>query len=176
MNIRNSKRLPLTAAIVIALGLASGSVYGSKAGTPPTEESRDVPSLNEAFAAQDINGDGVLSRDEYLAVNYEGRSFDDADSDGNGLLNEAEYVKARSLNERLTVEKFVDDAWITTKVKAVLIKEDVLTGLKIEVDTSGGVVQLSGWVENRKQASVAETIVSKVKGVRRVENDLLVKS
>jgi hyperosmotically inducible protein len=54
-------------------------------------------------------------------------------------------------------------------------KEDLLGGLVIGVETRDGVVQLSGWVDEPGQAHKAGQVAAGVKGVREVENDLLVK-
>jgi hyperosmotically inducible protein len=69
----------------------------------------------------------------------------------------------------------LSDAWITTQVKATLLKDEGTTGLAIEVATQDGVVQLSGFVDKPEQISRAVEIANSVKGVKRVVDDLQIK-
>lgn len=80
-----------------------------------------------------------------------------------------------SNNQRRQVGEIIDDAWITTKVKALLLTEDVLSALKIDVDTKDRVVRLSGQVEKSEQVAKAVDIASTVEGVKSVQIDLLLK-
>ena len=66
----------------------------------------------------------------------------------------------------------VDDAAITTKVKAALLADDQVKGTQINVDTSGGTVRLTGTVDSAAQVSRAMEIAKGVSGVQRVENNL----
>jgi hypothetical protein len=47
---------------------------------------------------------------------------------------------------------YVDDAWITTKVKAEIFKEPSLKVTDINVETRNNVVQLSGFVDSAARA------------------------
>ncbi len=46
---------------------------------------------------------------------------------------------------------------------------------KVKVETTDGVVQLSGTVENQAQSERAEGIAKAINGVKSVKNDLVVK-
>jgi osmotically-inducible protein OsmY len=83
-------------------------------------------------------------------------------------------LESRSTDQRTEVGDYVSDAWITTKVKAMLLKDEGTTGLAIGVTTEDGVVQLSGFVDKQEQISRAGEIAEGVKGVKRVQNDLRV--
>lgn len=78
-------------------------------------------------------------------------------------------------SQHRTVGTFVDDATITARVKSGLVANDGLSALAIEVETHEGVVQLSGFVNTEDQIEVAEEIAERQKGVRDVENDLILK-
>lgn len=67
---------------------------------------------------------------------------------------------------------YVDDAWITSKVKSKMIADQEVKAHKIDVDTSQGVVTLSGTAENWQVANKAADIARGVKGVTAVENDI----
>jgi osmotically-inducible protein OsmY len=68
----------------------------------------------------------------------------------------------------------VDDSVITTKVKALFVKDKHVRARDVEVKTVNGVVELSGTVRSKNEASRAASIARKVKGVKSVKNDLQV--
>lgn len=168
MTIRSHHPLPLVALLILPAGLVA---------EPPSAAQASVEqraSLRVAFAAQDLNGDGVLSRREYLAFGHDPGWFEAADRDGNHLLNQAEYVNAGPGDGWVVDPGGIDDGWITARVKASLTTEGLLTGARIHVDTSGGVVHLSGRVATRAQAARAAFLAGGVMGVRSVRNELTI--
>jgi hyperosmotically inducible protein len=66
----------------------------------------------------------------------------------------------------------IDDGVITTQVKAKLIADSRTDAYKINVETSGGVVQLSGFVDSDEAKRTAGDVARSVSGVRDVDNDL----
>lgn len=68
----------------------------------------------------------------------------------------------------------VDDATITTKVKAGLAQDMDLGALKIDVDTNAGTVTLSGTVKSEQTRERAGQIAQGVPGVSSVVNKLIV--
>lgn len=70
---------------------------------------------------------------------------------------------------------YVDDATITTKVKAAIFDDASLKTLQIHVVTYKNVVQLSGFVDSRPMIAHAGDVAGKVAGVKSVKNDLIVK-
>lgn len=71
--------------------------------------------------------------------------------------------------------EFVDDATITTKVKAAMVRDPVVSALDVNVDTFKGTVQLTGFVDTQEQAQRAEQIAAGVQGVTSVQNKVTVK-
>ncbi len=69
---------------------------------------------------------------------------------------------------------YVDDAWISSKVKSALLASPEVSGLDIQVETYKGVVQLSGFVASESQVQRAVDIAEGVKGVKEVKNSLIV--
>lgn len=69
----------------------------------------------------------------------------------------------------------VDDATITTRVKAALLADPDVKGTQVNVDTYRGVVQLSGFVNSEAEIRKAQQKAAEVKGVTSVRNDLRVK-
>lgn len=76
---------------------------------------------------------------------------------------------------RRTAGEYIDDTVITTRVEAALAKDPIASALDVEVDTFEGRVQLSGFVETEEQAERAEEIAEGIRGVRSVENNIIVK-
>lgn len=83
-----------------------------------------------------------------------------------GLPFAAGAAGGRSIAERL------DDAWVTTKVKAKLSTEQVRNLVKVDVDTRNGVVHLQGTVPTPEDKAEAERLAWDTEGVVRVRNDL----
>jgi hyperosmotically inducible protein len=72
--------------------------------------------------------------------------------------------------------EFTDDAATTAKVKtAIATDAGAKTAAAVNVDTSRGVVQLTGFVDSEDQASRAVAAAKKVQGVRSVRNDIRIK-
>ncbi len=69
----------------------------------------------------------------------------------------------------------VDDGTITTKVKAKLLRDSVLQGFAINVDTFQGEVTLTGGVNVPDQRERAEQLAWETLGVRKVNNLLKLK-
>jgi hyperosmotically inducible protein len=69
----------------------------------------------------------------------------------------------------------MDDAAITTAVKAKLLADPVVGGLKIDVDTRNGVVYLTGdHMNSQAEIDKAIMVTKTVDGVKSVENKLAV--
>lgn len=71
--------------------------------------------------------------------------------------------------------EYVDDSVITTKIKALLAKDEFLKSFAIKVETFKGTVQLSGFVNSQNDVNRAGEIARGVKGVASVKNNLIVK-
>ena len=72
-------------------------------------------------------------------------------------------------------QEYVDDAVITSKVKAAVLEEASLKSAEINVETYKGIVQLTGFVRSRTNINKAVEVARKVKGVVSVKNDMIVK-
>ena len=74
-----------------------------------------------------------------------------------------------------TVGAYVDDAAITTSVKARFIDNKDVDGGAIKVETLNGTVMLSGFAKNTTERNTAEDIAIKVKGVKMVKNEIAIR-
>ena len=71
--------------------------------------------------------------------------------------------------------QYVDDSWITTKVKAALVDNPNVKATEVNVETFKGDVQLSGFVSSQTAMNEAVRLARGIKGVRSVKNDMRVK-
>lgn len=74
-----------------------------------------------------------------------------------------------------TAGQVVDDGAITTKVKAKLFQDPLLSGIAISVETFQGEVTLTGAVDSETARRRAANLAGSVNGVREVNNLLKVK-
>ncbi len=74
-----------------------------------------------------------------------------------------------------TVGAYVDDAAITTSVKARFIDNKDVDASSIKVETLNGTVMLSGFAKNMTEKSTAESIARRVNGVKSVKNEIAVR-
>lgn len=74
-----------------------------------------------------------------------------------------------------TTAEYVDDSYLTTKVKAAILRQPVLKSSEINVETYKGVVQLSGFVNSRSDINRAVEVTRTVRGVKSVRNDMRLK-
>jgi osmotically-inducible protein OsmY len=76
---------------------------------------------------------------------------------------------------RPPVSQRIADGVTTCRIKAALIDDKDVSSNQINVETRAGVVQLSGFVLNEKRRERAAFVASRVEGVQRVENALVIK-
>lgn len=93
---------------------------------------------------------------------------------GDKIASAADSAGAKIEQEAAKAGAALDDAGITAQIKADLIKEPDISALKIDVDTKGGVVTLTGTVPSEALKSRAGDLAKAVKGVGSVNNNLMV--
>jgi osmotically-inducible protein OsmY len=74
-----------------------------------------------------------------------------------------------------TVGAYVDDAAITTSVKARFVDNKEVDATAISVETLNGTVMLSGFAKSLREKSSAESIARNVKGVKAVKNEVAIR-
>jgi osmotically-inducible protein OsmY len=99
---------------------------------------------------------------------------DDARAD-NAVWREYETLGANTDRGGRTVKNAVEDTYITSATKMRLLADRRTPGLRINVDTTDGVVTLFGTVESEEAKRAAGLEASRVSGVKQVVNRLEVK-
>lgn len=74
-----------------------------------------------------------------------------------------------------TAGAYVDDASITSAVKAKLVENKDVDAGAITVETLNNTVMLSGFAKSSLEKSTAESIAMQIKGVRGVKNQIVVR-
>lgn len=74
-----------------------------------------------------------------------------------------------------TVGAYVDDAGITTLVKARMAESKLVSATSISVETLNGTVMLSGFAKTATEKAVAEDIARGVKNVKSVKNEIAIR-
>jgi hyperosmotically inducible periplasmic protein len=82
---------------------------------------------------------------------------------------------ATGSGDSATLGQAADDTAVTARVKSALLAESQVSGFAISVETTNGVVQLTGEVDNQAQVDRAVQIASSAEGARSVQNQLRVK-
>ena len=85
-------------------------------------------------------------------------------------------LSASTLVRAESVGQYIDDATITTKVKAALVADKQLKAKQVSVETTQARGQLTGTVDNKTQEAEALKVANQVKGVRSVKDLLKVRT
>ena len=86
--------------------------------------------------------------------------------------SERQEVRTEAKQATNTAANVVDNAALTTKVKAALLADDMVKGTQINVDSNNGVVKLTGTVDSPAHVSRAVEVAKGVQGVTSVDNNL----
>ncbi len=86
--------------------------------------------------------------------------------------SERQEVKQEAKQATSAAASAVDNAALTTKVKAALLADELVKGTQINVESNSGVVTLLGSVDSAAQKDRAEQVSKGVSGVTRVQNNL----
>lgn len=77
--------------------------------------------------------------------------------------------------DQQTVGSYVDDAAITTKVKAKFAEDPAVSAMSLSVETLKGTVQLSGFAKSEAERNTAGRLAASTAGVKAVKNDIVVR-
>jgi hyperosmotically inducible protein len=145
----------------------------------------DSPAAKTQAATIARNTDGVRDVVDRIEVNASaataGRTDVDDRLENSAERGAAEVIKreSRELGGEIKEEsaqagRAVADAGITSAVKAKFLADATVKGLRIDVDTSNGVVTLNGTVASRAEADRAMMLARNTEGVKSVVNRLKV--
>jgi BON domain-containing protein/EF hand domain-containing protein len=153
-----------------AIALAVAAALGM---TAAVAQDKEQPS--QRFLKFDKDGSGFITKDEVQGTRWFPQAFDQADDNKDGKLDQAEFIKADSIQDRMAGGNYVTDTVLKTKVKAVLLNKKGLRSKDLDVEVVGGEVLLSGFIRNEDQRNLALQAATSVKGVAGVRDAMVVK-
>lgn len=115
---------------------------------------------------------GIVQLSGFVATQAE---KDEAGKVANGVSGVKEVRNSIGVHEDTSMGTKLDDTMLTSKVKAALIDADKVKSGQINVESKGGIVQLSGFVTGQGMKDRAGKVAAGVSGVKRVDNVLIVK-
>ena len=101
---------------------------------------------------------------------------EDTTTTGQKVENAADKTGAKVETAAEKTGDYLSDSALTAKVKTALMAEKDLKSLGIKVESTAGVVTLSGHVPTDTASQQAETAAKAVKGVKDVQNKLELKA
>lgn len=120
---------------------------------------------------------GLVACDKPGPAETAGRNLDQAADKAGMKIGETVSKVGDKLEEQSAkTGDAIDDAEITTKAKGAIFAEPGLKTLQISVDTIQGVVTLTGSADSLDNAARAQALAGAIRGVRSVDNRLIVKS
>ena len=126
--------------------------------------------------------DNSIERTEQAAENARIEADRAMDQAGQAMSNAADATRDAASNAAVATQNAASDAMnaageagITARVKSSLIADAEISALKIDVDTEGTVVRLTGEVPSQTAKDRAASMAQAVQGVTSVQNDLMVK-
>lgn len=91
------------------------------------------------------------------------------------LLLAGSIASCSSSPQSESAGQYVDSSAASAKIKTELLSDDLVSGTSIDVETYKGTVILSGFVDSEAEKERAVEIAESMKGVRDVEEALIVK-
>ncbi|CNI53339.1 molecular chaperone OsmY [Yersinia mollaretii] len=117
---------------------------------------------------------GVVTLSGFVTSQAEAETAVDIAKNVEGVKSVSDKLHVKDQKTQ-SVSEYAGDAATTSSIKAKLLADDIVPSRKVKVETTEGVVQLSGSVENKAQSERAESIAKAVDGVKSVKNDLSIK-
>ncbi|MDU5715192.1 MAG: molecular chaperone OsmY [Citrobacter freundii] len=178
-------------AVMLTSAVATGSAYAENAAGQKVDSSMnkvgnfmDDSTITAKVKAALVDHDSIKSTDisvktDQKVVTLSGFVESQAQAEEavkvakgvEGVTSVSDKLHVRDSKET-SVKGYAGDTAITSEVKAKLLADDIVPSRKVKVETTDGVVQLSGTVESQAQSDRAESIAKAIDGVKSVKNDL----
>jgi hyperosmotically inducible protein len=131
---------------------------------------------NKTTKAHDINVETYKGTVQLSGFVESQAEKDEAGKVAAGVSGVKDVKNSIAIGGKTAMGAKLDDSVMTGRVKAALIDaKDVKSG-QINVETKAGIVQLSGFVNSAAMKDKAGAVASGVKGVKEVQNVLVVKT
>lgn len=114
--------------------------------------------------AIDLNGDELVSLEEFVAKGGQVPAFRKSDANRDNQLGRDEYTMARAHIDHVNASKYAEGVWSPAKVGARPPAEAHMKGLEVSLETQKGSVQPSGLVNDTAQVAKNEKIAPGIEG------------
>lgn len=132
---------------------------------------------DKAIKSTDISVEtekGVVTLSGFVATQAQAEKAVDVAGRVEGVKSVSDKLHVKDQATQ-SVKSYAGDTATTSELKAKLLADDIVPSRNVKVETTDGVVQLSGEVKNQAQSDRAESIAKAIDGVKSVKNDLVVK-
>jgi hyperosmotically inducible protein len=172
----------IAAAVLVTAAACSGTRTRTSTGER-TDDAVILSSVKSALIAERRTDAHEINVEVYRGVVQLNGFVDTQDEKSRATIVATEVEGVKQVQNNLQLSKpnttagdHFDDSMLTAKVKAALIASPDTKAHQISVETSNGVVQLSGFVNNETAKSAATTVAMSVTGVKSVSNKIDIKS
>ncbi|EFW7482539.1 molecular chaperone OsmY [Shigella sonnei] len=148
-------------AVMLTSAVATGSAYAEN-NAQTTNESAGQKVDSSMNKVGNFMDDSAITAKVKVAKGVE------------GVTSVSDKLHVRDAKEG-SVKGYAGDTATTSEIKAKLLADDIVPSRHVKVETTDGVVQLSGTVDSQAQSDRAESIAKAVDGVKSVKNDLKTK-
>ncbi|ADW75417.1 MULTISPECIES: molecular chaperone OsmY [Rahnella] len=131
---------------------------------------------DKAIKSSDISvttNSGVVTLSGFVGSQAEAEQAVAAATKVEGVKSVSDKLHTKDSKDQ-SVKAYAGDSATTASVKAKLLADDIVPSRNVKVETTDGVVQLSGAVKDQAQSDRAESVAKTVDGVKSVKNDLKV--
>ncbi|QQN33455.1 MULTISPECIES: molecular chaperone OsmY [Rahnella] len=131
---------------------------------------------DKAIKSSDISvttNSGVVTLSGFVSSQAEAEQAVAAATKVEGVKSVSDKLHTKDSKDQ-SVKAYAGDSATTASVKAKLLADDIVPSRNVKVETTDGVVQLSGAVKDQAQSDRAESVAKTVDGVKSVKNDLKV--
>ncbi|MBF7954203.1 molecular chaperone OsmY [Rahnella victoriana] len=193
---KNSKFAYSMMAVVLGTALMSGSVLAASttdsAGAKIDSSMKKVDNYmgdsaitakvksalvdDKAIKSSDISvttNAGIVTLSGFVGSQAEAEQAVAAATKVEGVKSVSDKLHTKDSKDQ-SVKGYAGDSATTASVKAKLLADDIVPSRNVKVETTDGVVQLSGAVKDQAQSDRAESVAKTVDGVKSVKNDLKV--
>lgn len=170
------KTMSLLAALVIVGGCTATRTQESAGEV--VDDSVLTTKVKTALIADPVTKARQINVETYRGVVQLGGFVDTADEKAQATKVASSVGGVKEVRNDLRVSspqstgQAVDDATLTSSVKAKLIEDSTTKAYHINVETQKGVVQLTGFVNSNEEKARAAELARNVNGVVEVKNDL----
>ncbi|CAH0228083.1 Osmotically-inducible protein Y [Rahnella aquatilis] len=131
---------------------------------------------DKAIKSSDISvttNSGVVTLSGFVGSQAEAEQAVAAATKVEGVKSVSDKLHTKDSKDQ-SVKAYAGDSATTASVKAKLLADDIVPSRNVKVETTDGVVQLSGAVKDQAQSDRDESVAKTVDGVKSVKNDLKV--